>query len=106
MVRATLWSGGRQPAFDVPGKAGRPFSFRMRGPLIRLRPPTTRVHLGPGSPAVGPRLRERPRNHLAEEREVAVGFRVRSVVDDDLGGDEVAGLQVERVRERDDADVA
>ena len=50
-------------------------------------------------------LGERPRNHFAEEREVTVGFWVRSLIDDGLRRDELASLQVEGVGERDDAGV-
>src|SRR5215211_6864393 len=50
-------------------------------------------------------LRERLGDDLAEEREVAVEFGVRSLVDGDLGRDELACLQVEGIGEGDKAGV-
>ena len=71
---------------------------RQEGPSTKW--PSAKLRLGTAT-----ELRERPRNNLAEEREVAVRLGVRSLVDSDLGRDELARLQVEGVREGDDASV-
>src|SRR5687767_10798844 len=64
----------------------------------------TRASLGHGE-RWPTQLQERLRNHLTEEREVAVRFGVWPF-DDDLGRDELARRQIEGVRERNDAGIS
>ena len=100
--------GSRRDPQARPRPARRPARGRAGAGRGRARlgctPDAARTSPRPGRQCA--RSAQRAGHDLAELREVAVGFGMRARVDDRLRREKLAGVQVERVRERDDAGVA